>query len=61
MKQIVGVLKQSEVVPVAELIRKTGIIEQTYYRWKAKYTRLEVDQVQQEASRREHEAETAGR
>ena len=33
--QIVGVLKQAEVgVPVAELIRKVGISEQTFYRWK---------------------------
>ncbi len=41
-----GVLKQAEVgVPVAELIRKTGITERTYYRWKAKYAGLEVDQV----------------
>ena len=37
VEQIVPVLKQAEVsVPVAELIRKTGITEQTYYRWKAK-------------------------
>jgi len=48
VEQIVGVLKQAEVgVPVAELIRKTGITEQTYYRWRAKYAGLEVDQVQQ--------------
>ena len=48
MEQIVGVLKQAEVgVPIAELIRKTGITEQTYYRWKAKYAGLEVDQVRQ--------------
>jgi putative transposase len=48
VEQIVGVLKQAEVgVPVAELIRKTGITEQTYYRWKAKYVGLEVDQVRQ--------------
>jgi putative transposase len=48
VEQIVGVLKQAEVgVPVAELIRKTGITEQTYYRWKAKYAGLEVDQVRQ--------------
>ena len=33
VEQIVGVLKQAEVgVPVAELIRKVGITEQTYYR-----------------------------
>jgi putative transposase len=44
----VSVLKQSEVgVPVAELIRKVGISEQTFYRWKAKYAGLEVDQVRQ--------------
>ena len=35
VEQIVGVLKQAEVsVPVAELIRKVGISEQTFYRWK---------------------------
>lgn len=48
VEQIVGVLKQAEVgVPVAELIRKTGITEQRYDRWKAKYAGLEVDQVRQ--------------
>jgi putative transposase len=42
------VLKQAEVgVPVVELIRKVGISEQTFYRWKAKYVGLEVDQVRQ--------------
>ncbi len=52
--QIVGVLKQVEVgVPVAELIRKVGITEQTYYRWKAKYAGLEVDQVRQVKQLRE--------
>ena len=48
VEQIVGVLKQAEVgVPAAELIRKTGITEQTCYRWKAKYAGLEMDQVRQ--------------
>ena len=48
VEQIVGVLKQAEVgVPVAEVIRKVGISEQTFYRWKAKYVGLEVDQVRQ--------------
>ena len=43
-----GVLKQAEVgVPVAELIRKVGISEQTFYRWKKQYVGLEVDQVRQ--------------
>jgi len=48
VEQIVGVLKQAEVgVAVAELIRKVGISEQTFYRWKKQYTGLEVDQVRQ--------------
>jgi putative transposase len=35
VEQIVAVPKQAEVgVPVVELIRKTGISEQTFYRWK---------------------------
>ena len=45
---IVAVLEQAEVgVPVAELIRKVGISEQTFYRWKKQYTGLEVDEVRQ--------------
>jgi putative transposase len=48
VEQIVGVLKQAEVgVPVAQLIRKVGISEQTFYRWKRQYVGLEVDQVRQ--------------
>jgi putative transposase len=41
VEQIVGILKQAEVgVPVAELIRKVGISEQTFYRWKKQYVEL---------------------
>ena len=48
VEQIVGVLKQAEVgVPVAELIRKTGITEQTFYRWKKQYVGMELDQARQ--------------
>ena len=48
VEQIVSVLKQAEVgVPIVELIRKVGISEQTFYRWKSKYVGLEVDQVRQ--------------
>jgi len=37
VEQIVSVLKQAEVgEPIAELIRKVGISEQTFYRWKSK-------------------------
>lgn len=32
---------------MVELIRKAGISEQNFYRWKAKYVGLEVDQVRQ--------------
>ena len=45
VQQIVAVLKQLEVgVPVAEPIRQVGISEQTLYRWKKQYNRLETDQ-----------------
>ncbi len=48
VEQIVGILKQAEVgVPVAELVRRVGISEQTFYRWKKHYVGLEIDQVRQ--------------
>jgi len=54
VEQMIGVVKQAEVgVPVAELIRKAGISEQTFYRWKSKYAGLEVDQVRQMAQLQE--------
>lgn len=35
VEQISAVLKQAEAgIPVVELIRKVGISEQTFYRWK---------------------------
>jgi putative transposase len=38
VEQIVAVLKQAEAgVPLAELIRRMGISEQTVYRWKKQY------------------------
>ena len=37
-EQIAHVLRQAEAgVPVQELVRKTGITEQTFYRWKRKF------------------------
>jgi putative transposase len=54
VEQMLGVLKQAQVgVPVAEVLRKAGISEQTFYRWKAKYAGLEVDQVRQMAQLQE--------
>jgi putative transposase len=48
VEQIVAVLKQAEAgVPLAELIRRVGISEQTFYRWKKQYVGLEVDRVRQ--------------
>jgi putative transposase len=42
------VMKQAEAgVPVAELIRKIGISEQTFYRWKKQYVGMELDQARQ--------------
>ena len=48
VEQIVAILKQAEMgMPVAELIRRVGISEQTFYRWKKQFTGLEIDQVRQ--------------
>jgi putative transposase len=48
VEQIVAVLKQAEAgIPLVELIRRVGISEQTFYRWKKQYVGLEVDQVRQ--------------
>ena len=44
-EQIIGILKEHEAgMPVKELIRKHGICEQTYYRWKSKYGGMEVSE-----------------
>jgi putative transposase len=59
VEQIVSVLKQAEVgVPIAELIRKVGISEQTFYRWKSKY--VGPDPSTEAAAGREHTAEAVG-
>jgi len=48
VEQIVAIVKQAEMgMPVAELIRRVGISEQTFYRWKKQFTVLEIDQVRQ--------------
>jgi putative transposase len=37
-EQIIGILKEAEAgIPVAELCRKYGISDATYYNWKARY------------------------
>lgn len=48
VEQIVAILKQAELgIPIAELIRQVGVSEQTFYRWKKRYSGLEVDQLRQ--------------
>ena len=47
-EQIAYALRQVELgTPVAEVVRKMGVSEQTFYRWKKRYVGLEVDQVRQ--------------
>ena len=44
-EQIIGILKEAEAgLAVADLIRKYGISEQTYYRWKSKYGGMELSE-----------------
>ena len=48
VEQVVAVVKQAELgMPVADLIRKVGITEQTFYRWKKQYQGLESEQVRE--------------
>ncbi len=45
VEQMVAVVKEAEPgTPVADLIRKVGISEQTFYRWKKVYGGLEPSQ-----------------
>lgn len=45
-EQIVGILKEAEAgIAVAELCRKYGISDQTYYNWKAKYGGMSISDV----------------
>ena len=47
-EQIAMALRQGEAgTPVREIIRKLGISEQTYYRWKRKYGGLGVSELRE--------------
>ena len=53
-EQIVYCLKQGEAgVPVEELLRKYGISENTFYRWKRQYGGLDVNELRELRSLRE--------
>ena len=48
-EQIITMLREAEVLlnqssPVAEVCRKHGVSEQTYYRWRKEYGGMRVDQ-----------------
>lgn len=46
-EQIIGILKEAEAgMPMPDLLRKHGIAEGTFYRWKAKYGGLDVSEAQ---------------
>ena len=43
-EQIIGALKEAEAgLPIKELVRKYGVTEQTYYRWKSKFGGMEIN------------------
>nr|KIU70413.1 transposase [Brucella anthropi] len=45
-EQIIGILKEHEAgTPVAELCRKSGISQATYFNWKKKYAGLLPDEM----------------
>ena len=45
-EQIAFALRQAETgTPVAEVVRKIGVSEQTFYRWKKKYAGMGVAEV----------------
>ena len=44
-EQIIRILKQAETgIPVADLLREHNIAQGTFYRWKAKYGGMEVNE-----------------
>lgn len=62
-EQIAFALRQAETgTPVAEVIRRMGISEQTFYRWKKRYAGIGMAALRRmkQVERREPEAETTG-
>lgn len=48
VEQIVAILKQAEPgMSIADRVRRVGISEQTFYRWKKMYGGLKSDQVRE--------------
>ena len=56
-EQIVAAVKQHELgTPAADIARKLGIAEQTFYRWKKQYGGLEASEVRELKQLREENA-----
>jgi putative transposase len=56
-EQIISILKEQQAgVPVPELARRHGVVENTIYRWKSKYGGMEIGEA---ARLRELEQENA--
>ena len=48
VEQVVAALKQHELgTPVADIARRLGVAEQTFYRWKKQYGGLEPGEVRE--------------
>jgi putative transposase len=48
VEQITGILKQAELgAPIAELCRRYGVSEQSYYRWKKVYGGMEPSEARE--------------
>ena len=57
VEQIVAAVKQHELgAPAADIARKLGIAEQTFYRWKKQYGGLEASEVRELKQLREENA-----
>ena len=57
VEQIVAAVKQHELgTPAADIARKPGIAEQTFYRWKKQYVGLEASEVRELKQLREENA-----